>query len=664
MAIQQQPSVQDALSKRLFSDGNLAQLLVTSGPDLICLLDLDGRFVYASPAFKHILGYAPAMLVGTLAVELAHPDDQGFEYTRWNALAVGESVAAIYRHRHADGTWRWLDTRGTIALWNGVKHVLRVAHDVSAQREAEQRREAAQRTFAALVHNSADLIATADLAGQMQFINAAGQRLLETTSLEEAKRTMIADYFSPDQQTKMFEDVLPTVLRDGVWEGDLTILSRRTQQLIPVKTTIFTLVDHTTSQPTGFASVSRDVRPHKQVEQRLRLLAAASAALGSSLYYEQALAEVARLVAQHLDAWCVIELGASKQTPYFYAAEHCEPTQQGEFRQRLREQSIAAGTFMQRLEIGDQVVLLEAAAAVAAGGPVDTTALIAAPLLLHEQHLGALVIGRCSGAGFGHDDLQLAAELANRAALSIEHARLYREAQTAIGVRDQFMSIASHELKTPLTSVLGNLQLLQRRLSHQETVTDRDQRALRVVIEQAQRMNQLISTLLDISRIQTGQLSIESRPLDIVALARRVVEETQPTFDQHTIYFHSTVDSALIVGDAIRLEQVLHNLLQNAVKYSPNSGRVEMLVRCADARVELVVRDQGIGIPKEALPHLFERFYRAANVEAQHLSGIGIGLFVVREVVTLHGGDVSVASGGEGTIFTVRLPLQEASTHS
>ena len=399
MATRQQ-NTQDPPLEHLFSDGHLAHLLVTSGPDLICLLDLDGRFVYASPSFKRILGHAPASLIGTQVAELTHPDDQGFKHTRWSALAEGESVAAVYRYRHADGTWRWLDTRGTVALWNDAKHVLGVARDVSTQREAEQQRAAEQRTFAALVRNSTDLIATADLTGHVQFINAAGQRLLETTSLEEAQRTMITDYFPPDQQIKMLEDVLPAVLHDGVWSGDLTIRSRRTQQLIPVTTTIFALTDHSTNQPTGFASVTRDVRPYKQVEQRLRLLAAASAALGGSLYYEQALAEVARLVAQHLDSWCLIELGAREYAPHFQAAEHCEPTQQDEFQQHLRKQSIAGGMFVQRLGIGDQAVLLEAAAAAKAGAPADTTSLIAAPLLLHEQHLGVLVIGRCGGADF------------------------------------------------------------------------------------------------------------------------------------------------------------------------------------------------------------------------------------------------------------------------
>lgn len=225
-------------------------------------------------------------------------------------------------------------------------------------------------------------------------------------------------------------------------------------------------------------------------------------------------------------------------------------------------------------------------------------------------------------------------------------------------VRDQFLSVASHELKTPLTLLLGNVQLLRRRTRDAVNLTERDYRSLNVIETQVSRLNTLINALLDISRIQSGQLSIEALSLDLCALARRVVEEVQPTLSaQHTIVCEAEDEPLYINGDGVRLEQVLHNLIGNAIKYSPQGGFVRVQVEQRNDRVCLIVRDQGIGIPQSALPHLFQRFFRAANADQHQISGLGVGLYVVKKIVALHGGTVTVASNeGRGSVFTISLP--------
>jgi signal transduction histidine kinase len=166
--------------------------------------------------------------------------------------------------------------------------------------------------------------------------------------------------------------------------------------------------------------------------------------------------------------------------------------------------------------------------------------------------------------------------------------------------------------------------------------------------------------MLDSTRLEHGQLSIERAAVDLAALARQVVAEIQPTLDtgRHTIRLLAETQPLMVLGDMLRLEQVLQNLIGNAVKYSPGGGEIVVRLAQQDAQAHIEVHDTGIGIPAGALPQLFQRFYRAGNAGTQQISGMGIGLYVVREIVTLHGGTVAVEScEGAGSIFTVQLPL-------
>jgi PAS domain S-box-containing protein len=232
------------------------------------------------------------------------------------------------------------------------------------------------------------------------------------------------------------------------------------------------------------------------------------------------------------------------------------------------------------------------------------------------------------------------------------------KAEQALGLRDQFLSLAAHELRTPLTSILGNLQLLQRRANRENSLNARDQRTLQIIADQTGRLSKMIQSLLDISRIEMGQLSIERRSVDVCTLLLRLVDEVQTTLGQREIEVHSLIQSAIVQGDELRLEQVFQNLIQNALKYSPPEKPISVIIRQQESHVIVEVQDTGIGIPSNDLPHLFQRFYRASNVNEGHISGMGIGLFVVKEIVELHGGHIVVESTeGQGSTFRVSLPI-------
>ncbi|GAB4215595.1 MAG: hypothetical protein OHK0022_55680 [Roseiflexaceae bacterium] len=287
-------------------------------------------------------------------------------------------------------------------------------------------------------------------------------------------------------------------------------------------------------------------------------------------------------------------------------------------------------------------------------------AVIAVPLIVESSVIGALLIESPVAGALSPDDQMQVRILAGQAAIGIHNAQLYQNAQEAIRIRDTFLSIASHELKTPLTSMLGLTQLLQRRAAREGFLKERDQRSLDTITRQAMRLNHMMTALLDMSRIQSGLLSIQRAPLDLGALLQRVVEEMALLIDEHEILVSIPDEPLLVDGDELRLEQVLQNLLQNAVKYSGTSKVVHAEVLRQGAMACVRVSDQGVGIPSNDMPRLFDRFYRAENVQTQHISGFGVGLYIVREIVSLHNGQIEVESEeGKGSTFTVSLPLVE-----
>lgn len=245
----------------------------------------------------------------------------------------------------------------------------------------------------------------------------------------------------------------------------------------------------------------------------------------------------------------------------------------------------------------------------------------------------------------------------DRRAYERELQRARADAEAALAVRDYFLSVASHELKTPLTSILGNIQLLQRRVNRENSLQGRDQRTLQIIADQTSRLNKMVHALLDISRIETGQLAIERGTVDICALLYRLVDEVQTTVGERQMEIRTPLPSIIVPGDDLRLEQVFQNLIQNAVRYSAPPTPILITIQSEETRVAIAVADQGIGIPATALPHVFGQFYRAANAHSRSAAGMGIGLYIVQQIIQLHGGEIVVDSTPDvGSVFTVRLP--------
>jgi PAS domain S-box-containing protein len=404
------------------------------------------------------------------------------------------------------------------------------------------------------------------------------------------------------------------------------------------------------------------------VAWRQRFLSEASTLLAGSLDYSTTMESLTRLVVPEIADWCGVDVLTAEGHVEHLALAHVDPVRLELVREVIRRNPIdlsaenGAGKVLRTgqpewiPEVSD-----ERLAAVARASPVLPTlrtlgirSYICVPLVARGRVLGCLTLLQSgSNRHYSEADLRMAEELAHRAALSVDNARLYREAQEAIRLRDEFLSIASHELKTPLTSLRLQLSLLERLLGSE--VLARLGGKLEGAHRQVDRLASLVTTLLDVSRIATGRISLELSEVDFTLAVREALERLREVFAQAgcTVTLQA---GGPVVGrwDALRLDQVIVNLLSNAAKYG--QGRpITVTVEGDREQARLTVRDEGIGIAAEALPRLFGRFERAVSV--RHYGGLGLGLYISRQIIEALGGRVSVDSRpGEGATFTVELP--------
>ncbi len=245
-----------------------------------------------------------------------------------------------------------------------------------------------------------------------------------------------------------------------------------------------------------------------------------------------------------------------------------------------------------------------------------------------------------------------------RARYEDEILQAKKVAEEASRLKDEFLATVSHELRTPLTAILGWVHLLQNRQHDPQRVAH----AAEVIERNAHAQAQLIEDLLDVSRVILGKMRLDVQPLDVVPLIEAAIESVSPAATAKGVRIQKTLDSGAgqISGDGARLQQVVWNLLANAVKFTPKGGRVQVRLERINSHVEIVVSDSGQGISPEFLPYVFDRFRQADQTFQRQQGGLGLGLSIVRHLVEQHGGEVSVHSPGEGqgTTFRVKLPLR------
>ncbi|MEG4802856.1 PAS domain S-box protein [Microcoleus sp. ARI1-B5] len=419
---------------------------------------------------------------------------------------------------------------------------------------------------------------------------------------------------------------------------------------------------------------------------RARALALLSSA---SLDYQEALQGLADLAVPGLGDWCCVHLIETDGSIRLQAVAHSDPSKVSllwEIDRRLPVDPHGRHGVAKVLRTGEPKLYPEIPNWAIEAVVSDTALLevlcsqtplsaICVPLIARGRTIGAisLLCGE-SGRRCEQGDLVLLSDLARDAAVAIDNARLYREAAEANRIKDEFLATLSHELRTPLNAVVGWAQMLrQRKLSPEKTAV-----ALETIERNGRLQTQMIEDLLDVSRIVSGKVCLKLRPVDLVRTVETAVKALGPDAEARGVELVTFYGegASILNCDATRLQQVVWNLLSNAIKFTPPGGRVEirlseegeprsagsaMLSLSPVHSVAIAVSDTGIGISKEFLPFVFDRFRQADSTSTRNYGGLGLGLAIVRHLVELHGGTVWAESPGEGlgSTFGVRFPIEQ-----
>ena len=416
-----------------------------------------------------------------------------------------------------------------------------------------------------------------------------------------------------------------------------------------------------------------DIHEQHEAREGLAFLAKANEVFASSLDYRETLRNVTFLAVPRIADWCAVDMVDPTGEKLYtrLAVAHADPAK------------IAFAEDLARRFPPDPEI--DTIHRVMRSGTPELIPLITDELLVqharNEEHLrimrevgimSAMVVplrsrGEVVGAitfvatdrRYSKQDLARAEELAYRASIAIENARLYSAAQAANRAKDEFLATLSHEMRTPMTAVLGWARMLKLGLSEEEERT-----AIDAIEHSASAQAQLIEDVLDVSRIMAGKLTFEPRPTDLRTVAQAAIVTVHPAAVAKEIEILTSIPPDLppVSGDEGRLQQIVWNLLANAIKFTPRGGKVTLRIAHDGSTVRLVVTDTGEGIDRAFLPYVFEPFRQADSSTTRPHSGIGLGLAIVRSLVELHGGRIQASSEGKdrGATFTLELPAMEA----
>lgn len=642
--------------------------LAEAMPQIVFVTDARGKVEYYNQHWYDYTGFPRGTYRTEDWIAAVHPDDRPAMLARRDAdVTTGELFEAEYRLRRHDGVYRWHLGRG-VPVKDAAGNVIRrfgAAIDITEQKETAER----LRYYAILVERMQDAVITTDPDLRIRLWNPGAERLygwkadeviglvapeLLQSTIETGERGKAAWYAVFSQQER--------------WHGEFH-KRRKDGSPVRIESTI-TYVKDGDGKILGVTAIDRDVTAARAIEENMRFLAEASKVLGSSLDYRTTLAAVAQLGVPEIADWCAVDMLGEDGAIERLAIAHVDP-EKVQWARELQEANppdpnaptgvpnvLRTGRAEFYPEITDAMLVAATRneEELALARRIGFSSAMTVPLRLPDRTIGAMTFVTAeSGRHYTGADLAFAEEVASRAALAVENARLYREARRAIALRDEFMSLASHELKTPVTSLKMYTQVLQRQAERRGD-TDLSDRLLKMD-RQTDKLTGLINDLLNVARIQTDQLEYEDAAVDLNAVVHECVDIIQPTTTTHRIAVEGTVEGR-VWGDGERIGQVVTNLLTNAIKYSPQADRVIVRLGARGGAATVSVEDFGIGIAEEHQGKIFDQFYRVSDPSEKTYPGLGLGLFIASEIVKRHGGVMEVRSAsGKGTTFTFALPL-------
>jgi PAS domain S-box-containing protein len=643
--------------------------LAESMPQIVWATSADGRNIYFNQQWVDYTGLTLEESHGEGWIKPFHPDDRQRAWNAWqHAVQHRDTYSLECRLRRADGAYQWwlirgvplLSANGEIRKWFGT------CTDIEQIKRIEQELKDANAFLDAIIENIPVTLFIKE-SQSLRFVrfNRAGEDLVGWPRQKVIGKT---DHdLWPRAQAEFFVEKDRETLHGGkvvdIAEEPVETRHQGVRFLHTKKVPIYDAEGHAIY----LLGISEDITERRRIEKERQFLAEASVALSASLDYEQTLATIAQLVVRDFADWCIVEsmeehenlrrlkvASANAANAALCAQlEQCPVDRNRphlvravvEQREPLLIEHVSSGHLESFAQGPEHLQALRS---------IGARSLMVVPLLMRGQLLGTIaLVSSTPSRLYGPGDLRLALALADRAAVAIENARLYRASVHAIQLRDEVLGVVAHDLRNPLSTILLNAATLKR---HGPDPERRSQKRSEAIQRGATRMNRLIQDLLDVAVMESGQLTIERARLSARELIVGAVDMQRPLASSSSLELRVDVDRDVpdIWGDRDRLLQVFENLIGNAIKFTKAGGCITVGATSRDHDVIFRVADTGSGIAPENVPRVFDRFWQATTANRQ---GAGLGLPITKGIVEAHGGRIWVESTpSRGTTFSFTIP--------
>jgi PAS domain S-box-containing protein len=648
------------------------RLTLDEAPIGMALVALDGRFVRVNRALCDILGYTAEELTGLTFQAITHPDDLDADLALAERLSRGEIPRYQLEKRYVrkDGTVVDVTLSGSALRGRdgAPVHFIAQLEDITKRKRLENELRVAEATSSGILSISADAIVSIDEEQRISMFNDGAEKIFGHSKQEAIGAPL--DVLIPERFRAVHREHVkhfatgPSVARRMVERRSEIFGIRKNGEEFPIDAAISNI---TVDGRQVLTVVLRDITEQKRLEREQRFLADVGLILANSLDYGQTLTGIADLAVQDMADLSIVDVVEEGESIRRLKVASRDPSKAWlcEWFMRIPIDRRRPHLMHSVLETARPIVMRlpseETIAALAQSEEhhrslraAEIRSMLAVPLVAHGRLLGAMAfISSSSSRLYGESDMRMAEELAQRAALAVENARLYSAAQRATQARDDILAIVAHDLRNPLNSIVMQAHLLRRRGPEPDR---RSRRPVDAIERATTRMNRLIHDLLDVARLEAGRLSVEASRVS----AREVVLDSyavqSPLASAVSLDLRHDLPPELpeVWADRDRLLQVLENLIGNAIKFTASGGSITVAATSRDDEVLFSVTDTGSGIPPDELGHLFDRFWQGRR--ARKL-GAGLGLPIVKGIIEAHGGRIWVESTpGRGTTFFFTVP--------
>ena len=631
----------------------------------IFLIDMKGIVITINTTLQKMLGYTQEEMSQLTIDQITHPEDVPTSYRYINEMIRGErdSYTMEKRYIRKDGSQFWGEVSTSVARDRAglPEFVVGIIQDITNRKEAED----AQHRLTAILDATPDFVGITDLHGSAIYLNPAGRKLSGVDD-EDISRLSIPDFHPPAVAKRIMTEAVPSAIQSGMWRGESELLSPQGAR-IPVSQVILSH-KKTNGNIAYLSTIIRDISDQKQLENAQHFLIEASRALSGSLEMEAILRSlVALVVPAHAD-YCGICLLNSDGYIEKAAIARMQP-ETHQVREQLHVypgrkkpnpiiEEVARSAQAMTIPVVTEdwlIRLMRGTRHPALRRKLSPRSFMAVPLPGRRRVHGVICYTVLhNGRHFSSHDLALAREMAASVSLALDNADLLNQSREATSFRDEVLRIVAHDLRSPLNAISLSAGYLRQQWAEAHPDVDVDK--LGIIERSVTQADHLIQDLLDVARMEAGQMVVEAEPIDMHTVVAEAIELQQPQASQRSIQIRSgiTDESVMLKADRRRVLQVFSNLVGNALKFSPRGSRVTLCADREDDVVRFSVKDEGPGIEKTDFSHLFDPFWQARR----GLGGAGLGLSISRAIVQAHGGSIWVESEpGAGSTFFFTLPV-------